>query len=54
MKKVSNNMLFYVVIILGATVFSGLMFAVYGKMAEKISAQKVKNFNIIIDAGHDG
>ena len=47
-------MLFYVIIILGVTIFSSLMFAVYGKIEERISGQKVKNFNIIIDAGHGG
>lgn len=47
--------LFYIMTIFGILVFSGLIFAAYGKISDSIaSSQKPKKYTVILDAGHGG
>lgn len=55
MKKLSKKTLFYIMALFGITVFSGLIFAAYGKIADHINqSQKEKQYTVILDAGHGG
>ena len=54
-KKLSENAFFYILSVLGIAVFSGLIFAAYGKITKNVFApQHGKTPTIIIDPGHDG
>lgn len=55
MKKLSENAFFYILSVLGIAVFSGLIFAAYGKITKNVFApQHGKTPTIIIDPGHGG
>lgn len=54
-KIFSKGMLFYIMAVFGILVFSGLIFAAYGKIADSMSSsQQPKQYTIVLDAGHGG